>query len=511
MPLITNTTTSNAPLKVMQWNIRSYHSNRDSLLLLVKEHFPDLIHLNETWLRQNDNLFVRGYISIREDRSDGYGGIATLIKKKLPFQRIIIDNRWHPKKFQYISVQIDNLTLINVYNPPDVHLSVKFWNKFLNSFVSPVTIIGDLNAHHTLWDNMPINNNGKTIYNSLESSNLIVLNDGSPTLFSPPTSSNKSAIDVSICTACLAPQAAWQVLSDPGMSDHYPTLTTFGNVKNDQPSQTPVVKRIYRKADWSLYQEKIITESILTTDLESYENLYQIIDSSAEVAIPKSKPAYFKNKNPTPWWDDECSVAISNRKAALKAFKSLSSLENYNHVKQSIAYTRKLFKKKKKEKYRTFCATLNRESNISNVWRFFRCMGRIYGPQTLMTLPPSEVAIKIIGNLTVCNILPDFTFEPLEDDIEPFSLSEFQAVMVGKKDTATGLDQVSYSMISNLPITAISSLITIYNRCLSGGKIPDPWKTYLIYSFLKKDKNPFLETSYRPIAVSSCVHRKIGQ
>ena len=52
---------------------------------------------------------------------------------------------------------------------------------------------------------------------------LIVMNDGSPTLFKNPNST-VSAVDLAITGSQLAINSQWSVLQDCGNSNHYPTL-----------------------------------------------------------------------------------------------------------------------------------------------------------------------------------------------------------------------------------------------------------------------------------------------
>lgn len=58
----------------MQWNIRSVNKNRTNLTKFL-EGF-DLISLNETWLQNNYNFNFKSFYTIRQDREDGYGGVA---------------------------------------------------------------------------------------------------------------------------------------------------------------------------------------------------------------------------------------------------------------------------------------------------------------------------------------------------------------------------------------------------------------------------------------------------
>ena len=74
-------------------------------------------------------------------------------------------------------------------------------------------------------------------------------------------------------------------------------------------------------------------------------------------------------------------------------------------------------------------------------------------------------------------------------------------------DKAMGSDCIHNQMIKIFPYILIQNLVDLCNFCFLQGEIPQIWNcanTILIY---KKGKPPNLASSYRPIAVSSCVGR----
>ncbi|KAL3281701.1 hypothetical protein HHI36_004907 [Cryptolaemus montrouzieri] len=55
-----------------------------NLKILIRDHGPDVIALNETFLKPEHRLTITNYTLPRTDRQDGYGGIAFAIKKDIP-------------------------------------------------------------------------------------------------------------------------------------------------------------------------------------------------------------------------------------------------------------------------------------------------------------------------------------------------------------------------------------------------------------------------------------------
>ena len=90
-------------------------------------------------------------------------------------------------------------------------------------------IVGDLNAHHPLWDKHLSDERGKELADSIITQNLNLLNDGRHTRADPGNGALTSP-DISLCRGDI--DAEWEV-EDGLNSDHSPILITVhqkGNV-----------------------------------------------------------------------------------------------------------------------------------------------------------------------------------------------------------------------------------------------------------------------------------------
>ena len=71
-------------LNITFWNCQGIRSKRKELELYLKENSIDIIALNETFLHKKINFKIKGYDTIRNDRStDSRGGVAFLVKHGL--------------------------------------------------------------------------------------------------------------------------------------------------------------------------------------------------------------------------------------------------------------------------------------------------------------------------------------------------------------------------------------------------------------------------------------------
>lgn len=66
---------------------------------------------------------------------------------------------------------------------------------------------------------------------------------------------------------------------------------------------------------------------------------------------------------------------------------------------------------------------------------------------------------------------------------------------------APGYDRIDIRLIKNLLKTSPDLLLLLYNKCFQLGHFPNAWKKGIVIFFRKKNKNPKVPTSYRPITL----------
>lgn len=88
---------------------------------------------------------------------------------------------------------------------------------------------------------------------------------------------------------------------------------------------------------------------------------------------------------------------------------------------------------------------------------------------------------------------------------DPIEAREVHLAIAASSDTAPGMDGIPYAFLRHLPSEGVEALTRIFNIILDTGVVPPDWKNYLLLPFLKPAKPPELSSSYRPIALSSCV------
>ncbi|XKL59452.1 hypothetical protein PGB90_000468 [Kerria lacca] len=82
---MTHTSPINKITTIVQWNCGSIRAHRSELDPLIVHHRSEILLLNETWLLPQDIFMVSQYTTMRNDKNDGYGGVAILVKNTTPF------------------------------------------------------------------------------------------------------------------------------------------------------------------------------------------------------------------------------------------------------------------------------------------------------------------------------------------------------------------------------------------------------------------------------------------
>lgn len=61
---------------ILQWNARSLIANGQDFKQFIysRKEKPDLLCIQESWLKPNLDFIIKGYVAIRRDRKEGVGG-----------------------------------------------------------------------------------------------------------------------------------------------------------------------------------------------------------------------------------------------------------------------------------------------------------------------------------------------------------------------------------------------------------------------------------------------------
>lgn len=528
-------------MKFLQWNSRSASHNKDDLLATTLRENIDIILLSETWLKQDQHFNFNRYHVLRQDRHDGKGGAAVLIKNKIPFKLKHIQHTIDGLQIVCIETKVNNspIQICSIYAKPAHRITTQQWKAIYDQLNTNVIIAGDFNAHSVAWGSTRDSFEGNQLRQLVEDERLIVLNDRNPTTI---TQWNRlpAILDLTICSPVLAPSISWRVGADPMGSDHLPIFIEMSpDVRTQHLPRDPTMSWSnlpprWKIVDWDFYNKRtelgVTHLQSLGVEAPTLDNMIDLIYDAAEDSTPSRARATHSDiqnrrptakkrwHNPTPWWDSDCSKAVAYRRLAMTHYRKYSTKENYMTLQRAQAVAKRTLKLKKKQGWRDYCSSINQETKMGDVWTMIR---RYRAAMSVPTPKPLSVDwIEDFHKLIAPDMVP-FSHEGLQERqqasttsrtnqnqviTDPLTLDELEGVLDSLPNkSAPGYDGISYPMLQHLAPRAKVLLLRIFQDLLRNGQTHRILQTQLTVPILKPSKDPALAQSYRPIALLSCV------
>ena len=211
------------------------------------------------------------------------------------------------------------------------------------------------NSHNTIWGCQKNNKKGTDLEKFINDNNLSILTNKTPTYLNPSTGSHLT-IDIILSDPSSYLDYIWKVHNDPCGSDHFLIILEITQPikENNWP---PCWKT--NKADWQKFKNlcntKLVQDPNCTVLIKHFtETLITI----ANETIPKSSPS---NKHNTPWFNNDCKIAIHEWNAARAC--------NLNSFKQLKAKARKTIAHAKRTSWQNFVNQLNSSTKTNTVWK----------------------------------------------------------------------------------------------------------------------------------------------
>ena len=168
----------NSNHKIIQWNCRGLKSNYNEILLLLSLLSPSVFCLQETFLKTDDQLNIRDFITYNYIYSEGQrpsGGSSILVHSSCSQREIKIVTNLQAVA---VSVTLDKeITICSVYIPPNFQLETEHLDTLLKQLPSPYILVGDFNGHNILWGCKDNNPKGNIIEDFITKNDLCLMND----------------------------------------------------------------------------------------------------------------------------------------------------------------------------------------------------------------------------------------------------------------------------------------------------------------------------------------------
>ena len=260
-------------LNILQWNCNGIRNKTSELSNFIQQHQIKVVVLQETKLsNKSTSPEILNFSLVRKDRlSDKGGGLAIYIHNSI--QYLMLPDIPSDGHTEYLGVKVGDTNIINVYIPPTSSCSTGFKPNIINLLPAEDSLVlGDFNAHDSLWNSSIQDARGSDLADIIGSSSYGVLNENHPTRV--PSNGQSTSPDISLASASLMNNTEWTTVTSLG-SDHLPIIiksgTTIKPIRNDFRNFIN-----FQKADWPRFNT--LTESAFLklpdpTDVHASEKL----------------------------------------------------------------------------------------------------------------------------------------------------------------------------------------------------------------------------------------------
>ena len=232
--------------KFLHWNINGVNTHYEDLRLLVHNHKPKVVALQETL---NSSFTLSGFNIYHKRENTNARGISLLIDNSLVSSDIVLQTNLEAIAAR-VTVCKKTYTFCNLYLSPSKTYSSADIENILDQLPRPVVLMGDFNAHHPLWGSASSSPRGDVLVDVFSLRNLCVLNDGSTT-YLRDYDNYTSCLDLTVVDPAIVLDFNWCVLDDTHGSDHYPVVLTSTSSEEEEKEE----RYNLNKANWPLFED----------------------------------------------------------------------------------------------------------------------------------------------------------------------------------------------------------------------------------------------------------------
>ena len=315
--------------KIIQWNLRGMKANYNELLLLIMGICPAVVCLQETFLKETDNININNFTSynyINTNNERASGGTSVIVNNRVPQSEIDLNT-----KLQAIAVSVTlhrTITICSIYIPPNDNINETELDNLLQQLPKPYILMGDFNSHNELWGCRDTNSKGRNMESFINRNNICLYNNNKTNTYLSPASGTYSAIDLTMSDPTVFLDYSWRAHEDTCGSDHFPLILENSGPCLDERVPNWNLKR----ANWDEFQRlctlKLTPDCNTNTDKITF--FTNTLLSIANETIPKTSTSSKYNK---PWYNEDCKRAIRSRRAALRKFRLQPTAENLDLFK----------------------------------------------------------------------------------------------------------------------------------------------------------------------------------
>ena len=522
-------------ITILQHNVTNWKTNSTNHYNIYRQHDPDIILLNETGIKSNEEIKLFQYTCYKTNHSNElHDGVVVAIKKYIKHKLLKVDTN------NCICIQLETnqgpINIATTYLPPRRQYFP--YEELLNIFnrQEPTYVIADVNATHPTFGNRTTNPKGTALVQLINRG--IIQNYGPP--FHTWFGHTSSAPDRVLTNN----KVYHNMLIEKGLpttNDHLPILVTIST----SPIAIPIEPRPnVNKTNWAKYKEKLNAYVAKDMNYASINEIHQEISNITQQltdAIDESTPILHNRTLPTPKLPEDVKLLQVQYTALLETNSRyrLIPLENRRRINELKFQLQIKMKKYSQDMWNNIVSKIN--TNDSK--QFWKAINRISGHDCaeLKYLINEEgrkldnaesIAEEFRRNLAEvfndtdlpnsnfdndfktevdCYIRQEiFRIQPYEnanpnrhDDnlLMQITSENFKKHILTTKNKAPGKSGIMQIYLKEAPKEIIKGYCNVFNACLTTGYFPTDYKTAKIKMVLKPGKPPTVAKNYRPISL----------
>ncbi|XP_077265724.1 uncharacterized protein LOC143899358 isoform X2 [Temnothorax americanus] len=360
--------------------IEGFKGRKQELSKRVMDY--DMVVLTETKRSSRSQVYFPGFRTLNSDNPLGSGGVSISIRSHIDFDvvPIVALPFGHPRRG--IAGQDFRAVFDSVGNGVD-----------------DVIILGDFNAHNTLWNCDLTNENGDTLLDIMNEKDLLCVNVDTKSRLGY-SGQRDSNLDLLFCSMGMIDEMECCQEDDNWGSDHFPL--TFRIDRHTRIYRKLTNRVSTKRTDWERYCGFVAGEfeTFSVTDMDNvdlnFDSYYKtfidilkngIARASGRKLTPEVIKKPNKNKRSHRWWDVQCDEMIRNRKSALSTFKKHKTIHSWVETKDVVRWLKRLLMRRREKISKNFAKELIDLQILGMFGRLFEYLRR-----------PGIIFLGIIGN-----------------------------------------------------------------------------------------------------------------
>lgn len=260
---------------------------------------------------------------------------------------------------QYICLTVKKrgltVTVVGAYLSPSSRFDHRRLGHILSSTPGPWVIIGDFNAHHTLWGSPKISAKGRSLITFASDNELCLLNDGSPTFLRGPGYS--SCLDLAFVSRGLVRCAGWFADIETHGSDHIPT---YVKIRGLSPCK---VRETIQRVDWTKFESLMEERCQENTSFDLEEVIKSTVQDTVCTLTCSSRVTEF---------DVELERLRALRRRAERRYRRTKAIDDLRIARRLQKKIQRRIDKLESQRWAAFCASLDPRKPLSHLWRTIR-------------------------------------------------------------------------------------------------------------------------------------------